>query len=148
MCQPLSRIGALRAGTTSALAFSEELRVEAQMFDRFKILPQIWRTGRLALRLLRDSRVPMAAKFIFGATVLYMVSPLDVVPDWLPVIGQADDLMVLLAGLNLFLRSCPKWLVNEHEDAIDGRPTAEFGEPRPERRDAGTTIDGQYRRVV
>ena len=118
------------------------------MFDRFKILPQMWRTGRLALRLLRDSRVPMAAKFIFGATVLYLVSPLDVVPDWLPVIGQADDLMVLLAGLNLFLRSCPRWLVYEHEDALDGRPTPEFSAPRREGRDQDRTIDGQYRRVV
>src|SRR5215213_2866980 len=91
------------------------------MFERFKILPQIWRTGRLALRLVRDPRVPTAAKLIFGATVVYILSPIDIVPDWLPFVGQADDLVALMAGLNLFLRACPNWIVEEHEDAIDGR---------------------------
>lgn len=117
------------------------------MFARFKILPQLWRTGRLAWRLLRDHRVPMAAKLVLGATVLYLVSPLDVVPDWLPGFGQADDLMVLLAGLNLFLRACPKWLVSEHEDELDGRgPGAGVGAPsRP--RPSDPPIDAAYRRM-
>jgi uncharacterized membrane protein YkvA (DUF1232 family) len=74
-----------------------------------------------------------------------MLSPIDVVPDWLPVLGQADDLVVLLAGLNLFLRACPKWLVEEHEDALsnsrDGRQPATAGPGR------GATIEGQYRPV-
>lgn len=115
------------------------------MFERFKSLPQVWRTGRLAMRLLRDPRVPTAAKLLFGATVLYMLSPIDVVPDWLPVLGQADDLVVLLAGLNLFLRACPKWLVAEHEDAIgtsrdDRQPAAPGPASRP-------PIEGEYQRV-
>ena len=115
------------------------------MFERFNSLPHIWRTGRLALRLVRDPRVPTAAKILFGATVLYMLSPIDVVPDWVPVLGQADDLVVLLAGLNLFLRACPKWLVEEHEEAInsprDARERTTVGSAR------STTIDGQYRPV-
>src|SRR5436305_9036 len=119
------------------------------MFERFKVLPQVWRTGRLALRLLRDPRVPTAAKVIFGATVLYMLSPLDLVPDWIPVFGQADDLVVLMAGLNLFLRACPKWLVEEHEDALDGRGEIRHDESRsPAGSASGSTIDGQYRRMA
>ena len=114
------------------------------MFERFKSLPEIWRSGRLALRLLRDPRVPMAAKAIFGVMVVYMLSPLDIVPDWMPVVGQADDIVVLMAGLNLFLRACPKWLVEEHEDAIGTR--------RDDRRDghrapSGSPIEGEYERV-
>ena len=115
------------------------------MFERFRNLPQIWRTGRLALRLLRDPRVPTAAKVLFGATVLYMLSPIDVIPDWLPVLGQADDLVVLMAGLNLFLRACPKWLVEEHEDALDTR--RQDRQPAPTDRPYGATIDGSYQRV-
>jgi uncharacterized membrane protein YkvA (DUF1232 family) len=115
------------------------------MFDRFRNLPQIWRTVRLALRLLRDPRVPTAAKLLFGATVLYMLSPIDIVPDWLPVLGQADDLVVLMAGLNLFLRACPKWLVEEHEDRLgasrEDRQPATTGGPY------SSTIDGSYQRV-
>jgi uncharacterized membrane protein YkvA (DUF1232 family) len=123
------------------------------MFERFRLLPQLWRAGRLALRLLRDPRVPIAAKVLFGGTVLYMLSPIDVMPDWIPVLGQADDLLVLMAGLNLFLKACPKWLVAEHEDAMDGRREDRFGNgtddryrARPEQ-GAGPTIEGQYRRV-
>ena len=115
------------------------------MLERFKSLPQVWRTGRLALRLLRDERVPTTAKLLFGATVLYMLSPIDIIPDWLPVLGQADDVVVLMAGLNLFLRACPKWLVEEHEDALDGRrDDRQRVATEPAR---GSTIDGQYRRV-
>ena len=119
------------------------------MFERFKTLPQLWRTGRLAVRLVRDPRVPIAAKVIFGATVLYMLSPVDVVPDWLPVLGQADDLVALLAGLNLFLRACPKWLVDEHEDRIDGRLSASEDGARAPSSDSRrpVTVDGQYQRV-
>jgi uncharacterized membrane protein YkvA (DUF1232 family) len=117
------------------------------MFDRFRSLPQIWRSGRLALRLVRDPRVPMAAKVLFGATVLYMLSPLDLVPDWIPVLGQADDLVVLMAGINLFLRACPKWLVEEHEDALDGRRVGPEDRGSAKRPD-GPTIDGQYRRMA
>lgn len=117
------------------------------MFDRFKILPQIWRTGRLTLRLVQDPRVPLAAKLIFGATVLYMLSPLDIVPDWFPLVGQADDLVALMAGLNLFLKACPKWIVEEHEEALEGkrrdRPGSSYREPST----SGPTIDADYQRV-
>jgi uncharacterized membrane protein YkvA (DUF1232 family) len=130
------------------------------MFERFKSLPQLWRTGRLALRLLRDPRAPMAAKFLLGATVIYLLSPLDVVPDWIPVFGQADDIVVLLTGLNLFLKACPSWLVSEHEDEISGhrdsrddsrrswRSDRDFREPAGAGAGGGPTIDGQYRRMA
>ena len=122
------------------------------MFERFKILPQLLRTGRLALRLLRDSRVPLGAKVIFGATVVYLLSPLDVVPDWIPVLGQADDLMVLMAGLNLFLKACPRWLVEEHESALGGRDARDddpMAAPRSGGKgNPGPTIEGRYRRMA
>ena len=119
------------------------------MFERFKILHQLWRSGRLALRLLRDHRVPVTAKLVFGAVVMYMLSPIDVVPDWIPVFGQADDLMVLLAGFNLFLRACPRWLVNEHDAALGGGSSEHDAAPRAttDGVTAGPTIEGDYRRM-
>ncbi len=84
------------------------------MFGRFKLFSQLWKTGRLALRLARDSRVPMTAKLVLGGTLLYLISPIDVVPDWLPLAGQADDIAILLAGLNMFIKACPRRLVDEH----------------------------------
>ena len=103
----------------------------------------------MALRLVRDPRVPIAAKLIFGATVVYILSPIDIVPDWLPFVGQADDVVALMAGLNLFLRACPNWLVEEHEDVIDGRrgstrSTEPYGAGA---RSTGPTVEAPYQRV-
>ena len=89
------------------------------MFGRFKLFGQIWKTGRLALRLARDSRVPMTAKLVLGGTLLYLVSPIDLVPDWIPLAGQADDVAILLAGLNMFIKACPRWIVDELSGKID-----------------------------
>jgi uncharacterized membrane protein YkvA (DUF1232 family) len=119
------------------------------LFGRYKILGQLWRTGRLAWRLARDARVPLTAKLVLGATLLYIISPIDVIPDWFPIVGQADDLMALLAGLNLFLRACPRWVVEEHEDAIDGRRDASRGADSfgPRDRADHAPIDARYERV-
>lgn len=90
----------------------------------FKTLRTLFRNGRLALRLVRDQRVPLYAKAALGLTVLYVLVPIDIVPDWLPVVGQLDDLALLAGGLALFIRLCPPAVVAEHEAAL-GRP------PRP-----------------
>jgi len=119
------------------------------LFARWKILAQLWRTGRLTWRLARDVRVPLTAKVVLGAALLYVISPIDVIPDWFPIVGQADDLMALVAGLNLFLRACPHWLVQEHEDAIDGRRDASRAGDTFDARDRApqAPIDGRYERV-
>lgn len=109
------------------------------MFARFGLFKQILQTGRLVLRLARDSRVPMATKLILGATALYLGSPIDAVPDWFPLVGQADDLVAVLAGLNLFIRACPRWLVKEHEEEM-GRKSGSSAS------DDGV-IEGRYRPV-
>jgi uncharacterized membrane protein YkvA (DUF1232 family) len=121
------------------------------MFGKFALLPQLWRSARLTYRLLRDSRVPLMAKMVFYATVVYMLSPVDFLPDWMPVLGQADDLVAIIAGLNLFFRACPKWLVEEHEAALSGQ----LPEHDPEREEAARRrtanqppIDARYRRMA
>ena len=122
------------------------------MFGRFKLFQQLLKTARLAWRLFRDPRVPMAAKLVLGATAMYLISPIDVVPDWFPLVGQADDLVAVLAGLNLFIRACPRWLVAEHEDRMrrgrrsedDDRRAGEYGAPPAGQ---GQVIEGRYREV-
>ncbi|MCC7367489.1 MAG: DUF1232 domain-containing protein [Chloroflexi bacterium] len=116
------------------------------MFGKFSLLSQLWRSARLTYRLLRDSRVPLLAKVVFYATAIYVVSPLDFAPDWIPVLGQGDDLVAILAGLNLFFRACPSWIVKEHEADLDGR-LPESGDAERRAR-PGETIDGAYRRVA
>ena len=117
------------------------------MFGKFSLFPQLWRSARLTLRLLRDSRVPLMAKMVFYATVVYMLSPVDFVPDWIPGFGQADDLVAILAGLNLFFRACPSWIVQQHEAELDGRLPE--GNPEGTRRPrVDDPIDAKYRRMA
>ncbi len=57
-------------------------------------------------RLLKDSRVPAAEKALFAAAIVYVISPLDFIPDVFPFIGQVDDLYVVaLVLLRLVHRS-------------------------------------------
>ena len=43
----------------------------------------------------RDQRTPLWIKVVMVATVLYLISPIDVVPDWLLILGLTDDLIVV-----------------------------------------------------
>ncbi|HWI21187.1 MAG TPA: DUF1232 domain-containing protein [Baekduia sp.] len=65
-------------------------------------------------RLLRDSRVSPARKLLLGALVLYLVMPLDLIPDFIPVVGQLDDAIVVAIALRLFLRGSGGELLTEH----------------------------------
>ena len=115
---------------------------DTAMFGRFKLFQQLLKTGRLAWRLFRDPRVPLAAKLVLGATAMYLVSPIDVVPDWFPLVGQADDLVAILTGLNLFIKACPRDVVEEHEGDLGGKRRP-HNRPGP----TGAVIEGRYQRV-
>ena len=82
-------------------------RDKVQLRDRMKgflmFLPNL---VRLLGRLLKDRRVPTAEKALFVAAIVYVISPLDLIPDVFPFIGQVDDLyMVALVLLRLINRT-------------------------------------------
>jgi uncharacterized membrane protein YkvA (DUF1232 family) len=68
----------------------------------------------LLKRLLTDPRVPRKSKLILGGTVLYLVSPIDVVPDFVPGLGQLDDIVVALLALHSILNRVDDEVVVEH----------------------------------
>lgn len=69
---------------------------------------------RLLGRLLKDSRVPTAEKALFLAAIVYVISPIDLIPDIFPFIGQVDDIyMVSLSLLRLVNRTNAD-VVREH----------------------------------
>lgn len=95
---------------------------------------------RVSLRLLREPAVPLLVKALPVAAVLYLVSPLDFIPDIIPVLGQMDDAGVLLLALEAFLKLCPERVVAYHRSAVAaGTPFA----PMPP---AGDIIDAEFRR--
>jgi len=69
---------------------------------------------RLVWALLRDGRVPAQQKLILVGIGAYLFFPIDLIPDFVPVLGQLDDLAVVLLGLDLFIRSAPEAIVAEH----------------------------------
>src|SRR6266542_460331 len=52
------------------------------------------RLARMIASLLADREVPMAAKLALGAVALYLASPVDLIPDFIPLVGYLDDLLV------------------------------------------------------
>ena len=68
----------------------------------------------LVSRLLRDERVPRRRKLLLVALVGYLALPFDVIPDFIPVAGQLDDVLVVAFVLRRFLRSGGEPLVREH----------------------------------
>ena len=92
--------------------------------------PSFWvslfRQVRLAWRLFRDQRVSFAYKLIPTATLIYIFSPIDFLPDWLIGAGQLDDLTLLLLSVQVFTRICPRSVVDSiraemEGDVIDGQ---------------------------
>ncbi|KXJ99133.1 MAG: hypothetical protein UZ17_ACD001002487 [Acidobacteria bacterium OLB17] len=70
--------------------------------------------ARLLARLLKDARVPTAEKALFVAAIVYVISPLDLIPDIFPFFGQVDDIyMVALVLLRLINRTDVE-VVREH----------------------------------
>lgn len=93
------------------------LREEAGTVRAVSRLP--WRK-RLVLgwRLLRDERVPLSAKLLLPGIGLYLLMPVDIIPDFVPVIGYLDDLLVLALGLWLFVRLSPREVLEEHIESL------------------------------
>jgi len=77
--------------------------------------------ARLAIRLSREPRVPTALKAVPVIALLYVLSPIDLVPDFIPGLGQLDDLGVILAALELFVRICPSAAQAFHREAVAQR---------------------------
>lgn len=65
-------------------------------------------------RLLKDARVPTAEKALFLGAIVYVISPLDLIPDILPFIGQVDDLYVVALTLLRLVNRTDESVVRQH----------------------------------
>ncbi len=99
------------------------------------ILPAI----RLAWGLFLDRRVGITIKLLPILAIIYVLSPLDLLPDIIPVVGWVDDLIVAGGLLLLFFTLAPRDVVFER---LRKASNADQEEP-PE--DAGQTVDGTFR---
>lgn len=78
------------------------------MLASLKARAQALRTETYSLYLAaRDPRTPWAARLLVLLTVAYALSPIDLIPDFVPVLGYLDDLVIVPAGIALALRLIP-----------------------------------------
>jgi uncharacterized membrane protein YkvA (DUF1232 family) len=83
----------------------------------------------------RDPRVPWYAKAVAAIVVGYAFSPIDLVPDFIPVLGYLDDLVLVPLGIALALRLIPAHVLDEYRD--ESRSLMESGGPKSRAAAAG-----------
>ncbi len=83
------------------------------ILDTASMLPHM---AKLVIRLLRDPRVPRRTKLVVGAAVGYVISPIDLIPDFIPVIGLADDILLMTFAINHMVEVAGEDVVLEHWD--------------------------------
>ena len=71
---------------------------------------------KLLGRLLKDPRVPSRSKVLVGGLMVYLASPIDFVPDFIPVIGMADDVLLAVYGVKHLIDRAGEDVVLEHWD--------------------------------
>jgi uncharacterized membrane protein YkvA (DUF1232 family) len=99
------------------------------------VAPQAKRRIRVYLlalwKLFRHPETPRAARWIAIAVIAYAVSPIDLIPDFIPVLGQLDDLILIPLGIALAVRLTPKplWeaLLQEAERSAENLPPLVWG---------------------
>ena len=112
----------LLAAALSALLWRRRAALrdsEAARLARRVAALSLRRKGLLAWRLFTDQRVPLRARALLPAVVLYLAMPLDIVPDFIPVVGYMDDVLIILGAAWLFLRLVPAAVLEEQVAGLE-----------------------------
>lgn len=88
-----------------------KLQLKGRMRSFLMFLPNM---VMLLGRLMRDSRVPTAEKALFAAAIVYVISPIDLIPDVFPFIGQVDDVYVVALTLIRLINRTNEDVVREN----------------------------------
>jgi uncharacterized membrane protein YkvA (DUF1232 family) len=107
-------------------------------------MPATWRARVAALKretlalylAARDPRTPWYARAVVAAVAAYALSPIDLIPDFIPVLGLLDDVLVLPLGITLALRLIPEDVIGE----CRARAAEAFATGRPVSRSAALAI--------
>lgn len=89
----------------------ERFELKSRMRGFLTFLPNM---VKLLGRLLKDARVPKAEKALFVAAIVYVISPIDFIPDVFPFIGQVDDIYVVALTLLRLINRTDETVVRQH----------------------------------
>lgn len=81
--------------------------------DAVLMMPNI---VKLVGRLLKDPRVPRRAKITLGLAAAYAMSPIDLIPEVIPVVGWADDIVLMMFAIDSLIERAGPEIVEEHWD--------------------------------
>ena len=90
---------------------SERRRMRSLMRDLLLFVPNLL---RLLFALLRDPRVSSADKAILAGTIIYVIAPIDVIPDFIPFVGQIDDSYLVAISVLRLLNRASRTVVLDH----------------------------------
>jgi uncharacterized membrane protein YkvA (DUF1232 family) len=74
---------------------------------------ELFRQYRIMLRALRHPGVPWYAKLVCGCAALYVISPIQLIPNFIPIIGQLDDVLLIGLSIRLLKRSVPPAVLDQ-----------------------------------
>jgi uncharacterized membrane protein YkvA (DUF1232 family) len=86
---------------------------QTELKEYLLLLPRL---ARLIWRLARDPRVPPRSKATLVLLGAYVVSPVDLIPDFIPGLGQLDDIVIAAFALDQIINRIPEHIVREHWD--------------------------------
>ncbi len=89
------------------------LQARQLVTDAVLLMPNI---VKLVGRLLKDPRVPRRAKITLGLAAAYTLSPIDLIPEVIPVIGWADDVIIVMFAIDSLIDRAGPEVVEEHWD--------------------------------
>ena len=90
------------------------------MFDKLKKTGhEIKREIKVYRRVLKDNRTPKIAKIFLGLAIGYLLLPFDIIPDFIPVIGHLDDLIIVPALVIIALKMIPTEVIEDCRRMID-----------------------------
>jgi uncharacterized membrane protein YkvA (DUF1232 family) len=88
----------------------------ALLAEALRLLPDVL---RLIRRLAADPDLPRAVRFRLGALLVYLALPVDLIPDFIPVLGYADDAIIVTAVLRSVVRRAGAGAVRAHWPGTD-----------------------------
>jgi len=117
---------------------SEKRKMAKKMRELLLFVPNLM---GLLIGLLRDERVSRADKAILAGVVMYVIVPIDIIPDFIPFIGQVDDSYLLAISILRLLNRADRRVISDHwkgqrdiKDLVESiARIAEFFLPKPVR---------------
>jgi len=83
---------------------------------------QLKAEAQVLILAYRDKRTPLTAKILIGTTVGYLLSPIDLIPDFIPILGLFDDFIIVPVLIALSIKLIPPTVLNDAREQLKNNP--------------------------